>query len=106
MWKICFLIFHISIAFFFSFSLSDTPSGGGRSGQEVYQSSDFIDGESEAPAMKKAPPIDPLISPIFQCTALEAGGVRGLRGYGGKGVGGAGGRFLFLLCSKIDELAD
>ena len=77
MWEICFLIFHISIAFFFSFSLSDTPSGGGRSGQEVYQSSDFIDGDSGAPAMKKAPHIDPLFSPIFQRTFLDAGGVRG-----------------------------
>ena len=79
MWIICFLIIHISIAFLFSFSfsLSDTPSGGGRSGQEVYQSSDFIDGESEAPAVKKAPHIDPLFSPIFQRTFYKVGGVRG-----------------------------
>ena len=99
MWIICFLIIHISIAFLFSFSFSrsDTPSGGGRSGQEVYQSWDFIDGESEAPAMKKAPHMTPLFPPSSNVPLKMSGGVRGLRGYGGKGVGGADGPFLFLV---------
>ena len=87
MWKICFLIFHISIAFFFSFSLSDTPSGGGRSGQEVYQSSDFIDGESEAPSMKKAPHMTPYFPPSSNVPLKCRGGagVKGVWGIGGRG---------------------
>ena len=59
------------------FSLSDTPSGGGRSGQEVYQSSDFIDGESEAPSMKKAPHMTPLSPPSSNVPLKMSGGCGG-----------------------------
>ena len=87
MWIICFLIIHISIAFLFSFSfsLSDTPSGGGRSGQEVYQSSDFIDGESEAPAMKKAPHKTPYFPPSSNVHFKKSGGCGGKGGMGDRG---------------------
>ena len=78
---------------------------GGR-GRGCINQSDFSGGDSEAPPEKEAPHMTPLSPPSSNPTAPEAGGVRGLRGYGGKGVGGAGGRFLFLLCFKIDELAD
>ena len=93
--------------FFFLFPALTLLRGAGGRGRRCINQSDFSGGESEAPTEKEAPPYVPLISPIFQpVPPPEAGGVRGLRGYGGKGVGGAGGRFRFLLCFKIDELAD
>ena len=87
MWIICFLIIHISIAFLFSFSFSrsDTPSGGGRSGQEVHQSSDFIDGESEAPAVKKAPHMTPFFPPCSNVHFNKSGGCGGKGGMGERG---------------------
>ena len=62
---------------FFLFPALTLPRGAGGRGRRCINQSDFIDGESEAPAMKEAPHIDPLFSPIFQRTALDAGGVRG-----------------------------
>ena len=85
----CFLIFHISIAFFFSFSLSDTPSGGGRSGQGVHQSKRLHRRRERSAGYEESPPYRPPIFPHVPTYILKSRGGAGVKGVWG--IGGRGG---------------